>query len=99
MCLMRISKGNDDTKDPINSSFLQVYQSLPPPQNHKQFSELLAWLDKDRDRVFTHAKFSDVSKYIYRGLMSLVAFILVFATSERTEAIKWILKLLSPFIK
>lgn len=93
-----LRKSRDEKKDEL-ASLLQVYGSLPPPQTNKQFSELLDWLDKDRERVFTYARFSDVVKYGFRGTMVLATVIMIFAASERAESIKWFLKLLSPFIK
>jgi hypothetical protein len=77
----------------------RVYELLPKPENSQQFTELLNWLKEDRQKVFAHAKFSTLSRYIFRALLFITATILVFATSERLEAVKWFLKLLAPFLK
>jgi hypothetical protein len=77
----------------------RVYELLPKPENSQQFTELLNWLKEDRQKVFAHAKFSTLSRYIFMALMVIVATILVFATSERAESAKWFLKLFTSFIK
>jgi hypothetical protein len=86
-------------KEVVEPHILQVYETLPPPQNNEQYSEYLAWLDRDRERVFTYAKSSDTNRYIFKSLVLIAGMIMMLAASERVEAIKWFLKLLSPFLK
>ena len=83
-------------KEVVEPQFLQIYESLPSPQNNKQFTELLTWLDKDRDRVFTHAKFIEICKRVF--ILLFIGVLLYFADA-RLESFKWLLKLLSPFLK
>ena len=96
-----MSKESDfaDKKQIVESQFLQIYESLPVPQNNKQFTELLEWISKDRDKVFAHAKFSEISRRTSSFLMLTAGGIILYLASDRLESIKWFLKLLTPFIK
>jgi len=73
----------------------QIYELLPRPKDSQQFTEILNWMKEDRERVFAFAKF----KYIFNSFLLIGAMTLLFAASERLEAVKWFLKLLAPFLK